>query len=260
MQSNHFPADAVSLRAISDIEETVSELKEISTEKSLFDAQAQLTLRHIADIYSESNPASTGEDYLKNFFIPIVKSELDPYAVLQGKQLELPHTNGQPDVYRLLIAALLLSNQAANLYKSKGGCVEMAWRVLSEASFWCGCASVGDKMFDLSKMADIAAKREAQAVRQNGVKKAKDKRVAEVARLLRDLVPSNRWNSYTHAAQVIQHHLIQKQNPDVFLNLSEADSGVRTITGYIESAIKLDPEIKQLIVKNKKPGPPKIRR
>jgi hypothetical protein len=241
-------------QSIAEIENTLSEINENTAESSLFNDQAQLTLRYIASIYAESNPSTSPEDYLNNFVLPVLKAGIDPYEILKPEHKESLGLIGQPDIYRPLIAALVFCHRSVSVYKY--GQPETAWAMLVEASFWCGCAAASDKMYDASRIATACVKREEALARLQGREKIHSKRVAEVAKLMMEKLHTDGWDTYTHAASVIQKKIIE--NPtDAFPTLSDGERGQRTISDYIEEAVELNPELGKLIRKEKKAGRPK---
>lgn len=244
----------VNSRATIEIEGAKAEINEISTEDSRFDAYLKLTMRLVADIYSESNPTAGANSYLEDFLRPIIQSSLDPYAVLRGESLDFPKTIGQPDIYRPLIATILFCNMAKNIHRY--GDHEGAWTMLAEASFWCGCASAGDKMYDLSKMAASETTR----ARLRGGEQSEERKLEEVVQIFKDKAPQGVWASCSAAAKFIQKALIDRiENGEAkaFPKLSGEESGQRTISSYIQTCIKNDPELGKLIEKEIKPGRPK---
>lgn len=240
----------VQSRAISDIENNHSEIKDFSSDESQFEFHVQITLRQIADIYSELNPDADPDSYLNDFFLPLVTSDIDPYEVLGGERLELPTVVGQLEIYRPMIATVLFCNTANNLHKI--GSIDIAWAMLVEASFWCGIASVGDKMFDLSKL----AVREFAIARFQGQEQSLQSKQGKVIELFKTMAPDTKWPSATTAAATIQEHIVRTK-PAAFPRLSDGARGQRTIMAYIKVGIEEDPELNQLLQKPIAPGRPR---
>ncbi len=70
-------------KSIEDIQNTIYGINESTSEATLFDDSAQLTYRHIASIYEESNKGVSPEDYFQNFFIPVIRANIDPYQIFK---------------------------------------------------------------------------------------------------------------------------------------------------------------------------------